>query len=155
MYCKSTPKQSVFVCGEQDCKRHYYSSDSFKKHLVREHQPSFANYEENHANRNINSIQIQSNAQDLSLPSTSTAFSPLESVKADDNSIDYHALYMISSLHANPMIPRKTVQVFLENLQTYFKKSESSLINKFYSMVPPEQIDRDIDKAVKKNTSHQ
>lgn len=151
MYCKSTPRHSVFVCGEQDCNRHYYSSDSFKKHLVREHQPSFANHEENHANPEINStVQIQSNARNLDLPSTSTAFSRLESIKADDNSIDYHALNMISSLHANPMIPRKTVQVFLESLKTYLKESENSLLNRFHSMIPPEKIDIDLDKAVKK-----
>ncbi|KAL4710135.1 hypothetical protein ACJJTC_016537 [Scirpophaga incertulas] len=193
MYCKSTPKQSVFVCGEQNCQRRYYSSNSFKKHLLREHQPFISTGKEIYTTSNINSIQVQSNARNLSspsnttalslpskstalslpsnttalslpsnstslslpsnstalpLPSNNTAFSPL--AFNGNNSIDFYALDMISSLYANPLVPRKTVQVFLASLQTYFEKSEIFLFNKFYSMVAPQQNVKDIDTAIKK-----
>lgn len=142
-FSKLTVGFSGFRCGEQGCYRHYISSASFKKHLVRDHQSSLSVLP--HPNNNPN-LPSTSNKETYE---TANAMESLPTQR-DENSLGHHAASLVSTLYANPIIPRKAVQVLVENLQLFHSKSQCIIERQFNDMVPPDQNNVHVNNAVKK-----
>lgn len=147
-FCKSTGTNSNFHCGEPECFRQYSSAVSFKSHLIKKHLSSSLNLV---LENNVIISEISKSPSPSTITEIPRELAQSESVTQSDTEMPliHHASELISSLYASSVIPRKTVQEFIECLQLFFSKSENHLLRQFNDSLPSNHITDDVSNTIK------
>lgn len=123
--CENNPSHLLhFSCAQEKCLRHFDGEKSFRAHLKMEHKQKETQIRsslnvETPGNLSFHIEDLYS--QDTDSDHLSSTNSGLE--LRDD--IESKLVLIISSLYANPRVPRNVVQIFIESYMTYFSKKET------------------------------
>lgn len=131
--CVQYSVQSLgYRCGEVDCYRYFNNLDSFRRHMS------------NHVTEvtgEIVSLPLTDNAKILD--NISTNINTPDNLN-DNRNLPYESSLFIASLYKNPSVPRSTVQIVVDGLQTFLTNVTGSLKDKFYSEVPSGSITAEV-----------
>lgn len=144
-YFHSSHEFSFYRCVDGGCSRSFHLKNTFRKHLKTQHQRNDESSSSLNSVSDIPSICHQSESlstvqpQQLvpcSVTSHATLFKP---VSSDSLSI------FISSLYANPLLPRNAVQSVVDGLRNYMQEGLGhDIINIFDEMLTSLQNGQDI-----------
>ena len=112
-------KDQTFKCGEEGCSREYFCGNSFYKHLLKEHKE---------LDRTLSCDDA------LNIPTVHTNLDApcsigISSVENDENSID-RLTTLVSSLYANPLIPRNAIKSVVSDIQVCFRQLSQTISSK-------------------------
>lgn len=139
--CFAALEKTVFHCGEEGCFRHFHSIKSLSKHinLCHKSESSLSNSDEP-----LNNDALVINAQDaVMLPPPTETLQDLSflatannETSSAENILSHDMSLFIASLYANPIIPRSTVQVVVEGIQSFLEQSlDNVLKTHFHELV--------------------
>lgn len=124
-----------FVCTQGECRRSYSLINSFSKHLYRKH----------HGDEVSNVLDSSSVVHELS-PSTSSSLGEelVENIQILEERtksfLENSLSSLISSVYANPNIPRNAVQLFMGNFEQFMDTYLSNVEKYAHSLVISHQI---------------
>lgn len=113
-----------FKCGELGCSHEYYCDNSFYKHLIRQHK--FGKESDSY---DSSSSIVLSKPQIFERPSSILS----SHVQTDDTyqADSYESLILLlSSLYANPLLPRNCIQPLMKDFECCFRKLNMSIASK-------------------------
>ncbi|KAL1448461.1 hypothetical protein WDU94_000542 [Cyamophila willieti] len=125
--CRFLSNDGRFKCGEEGCFREYFCGNSLYKHLVREHckkQNEISTVSEHSCPSETISLNTSSeNAESSSLIESST-------VRDNQKGAFESLTVLISSLYANPLIPRNSIQSIITDIECSFRHLNQSISSK-------------------------
>lgn len=117
---------SRFKCGEEGCFREYFCANSFYKHLVREHKMDITRPSSDETLTSDTLIE-QASSSESSVPVNESS----QSNEYNNQDLSFDCLVqLISSLYANPLIPRNCIQLLITQFEGTFKKIGESISSK-------------------------
>lgn len=125
---------STYHCVEHGCNRSFHLKNTYRKHILRFHVSVAASSPSSVSSVDIpldNTVLSQINEPTvLALPSTSNLNN--FALPSTSNLNDYTLPIFISSLYANPLIPKNAVQDIVEGMSKYLSNTLSSNIENIF-----------------------
>lgn len=154
--CSLLPKGSrEFRCGENKCYRYFSTAVTLRRHLLKSHTPHLkkktVNIEKN--NRKIFSpvetcinLDAENTIDVVASTSSNAEYTTHDQPKIEN--FEHNISSLISSLYANPLLPRSTVQFIIQEFQKFLTQSKDTLINNFYQSITEETITDNVKSAL-------
>lgn len=167
--CKGSIDKSDFICGEDGCSRHYCSVLSYKKHLLKFHTSQITNSDYSPSlipPSNSSHIDCsEPESENISVPLDSVVNSSAPPINSENivetmhcsntlnniqNIVTAQMSLFVSSLYADPKIPRNTVQTFISSLRNYLSNSTSIQLQQLQAIMPQDERTQHVNEIVRK-----
>lgn len=131
--CFLTLNKTVYNCGEEGCFRHFHCIKSLSKHINSCHSSrepfnsdicNPSTFKDQEALSSASTVTLH----DVSLSATTTNHAISHSVESAKSILNRDMCTFIASLYANPVIPRSTVQVVIEGMQSFLEHSMDNVM---------------------------
>nr|XP_049693403.1 uncharacterized protein LOC126053965 [Helicoverpa armigera] len=123
---------SVYHCIEDDCNRSFHLRNTYRKHLYHSHATARGRIlnsdSDNTHSENTSNISVLQPSYSHSNISLNFVEPPLETNK-------YALVHFISSLYANPLLPRNVIQDVVDGIHRYMCSSLTSNIESVFSEI--------------------
>uniref|UniRef100_A0A1Y1MPJ3 C2H2-type domain-containing protein n=1 Tax=Photinus pyralis TaxID=7054 RepID=A0A1Y1MPJ3_PHOPY len=145
MFCEQRTQGTMdYRCGEHNCFRHFSSSLAFKRHLHNVHK-------ENYCLARPDDSPSSTIARDAIFTETidetehSREFNTTKDI-CSQNLLTATASFLLT-LDENPLLPRSTVQLFINELHKFILNTVQALDNELYSLISKDEMPKNAQLA--------